>query len=86
MSHRLRNLLISLVLTASAGAGCTLIAEVDRSKIPDGNDGGNNGDGDGDGDTNGDGDTADTDTGNGGDGGGSVGGGGGVGGEGGAEP
>jgi len=57
MSHRSRNLLLSLLLATSTIAGCTLIAEVDRSKIPAGD-----GDGDGgEGGTVGDGDT-DTDT------------------------
>ena len=56
MSHRSRNLLLSLLLATSTIAGCTLIAEVDRSKIPAGD-----GDGDGgEGGTVGDGDT-DTD-------------------------
>ena len=56
MSHRSRNLLLSLLLATSTIAGCTLIAEVDRNKIPAGD-----GDGDGgEGGTVGDGDT-DTD-------------------------
>jgi hypothetical protein len=35
MSNPLRNLLLSLLLASSSAVGCTLIAEVDRSKIPD---------------------------------------------------
>ncbi|HXS18894.1 MAG TPA: hypothetical protein VN764_16960 [Polyangiaceae bacterium] len=49
MSHRLRSLVLSLSLAASATVGCTLIAEVDRSKIPEGEgDGGEGNSGDGD--------------------------------------
>jgi hypothetical protein len=47
MSHHLRNLLLSLLLATSATAGCTLIAEVDRSKIPDEGEVGGNGGTDG---------------------------------------
>lgn len=68
MSHRSRNLLLSLLLATSTIAGCTLIAEVDRSKIPagdgdgdgEGGDGGTVGDGDGDAVGDGDGDTEGT--------------------------
>lgn len=35
MSHRSHSLLLSLLLATTTLAGCTLIAEVDRSKIPD---------------------------------------------------
>lgn len=49
MSHRLRSLVLSLSIATSATVGCTLIAEVDRSKIPDGEgEGGDGNSGDGD--------------------------------------
>lgn len=58
MSHRLRNLVLCLSLATSTALGCTLIAEVDRSKIPDEGAGGegNSGDGDTTDSTSGDGD------------------------------
>jgi hypothetical protein len=58
MSHRLRNLILCLSLATSTTVGCTLIAEVDRSKIPDEGEGGegNTGDGDTSATTSGDGD------------------------------